>query len=375
MVYAPERLVFEGPPILIAPLAQDQAARQPRVFDGPPLDTKEVCPPLRISELTEIAKLKAQAAHVLAPERAKARDKFISQQADQLASRTGISSQEARRIVARQCAGVLLPDVVLRWDDSEFDGCTVGDILKDPERFVGATLADPLEGPAYGRCKAIVMRRPDGQPWLKSFAHGHTTYELRYDARAAAAALAKASKSEASHVFVAIAVASDLDPAELEELRNEASALSGITKRALDAKLKAATQKQASQHARAERERKAAERRDPRPAIPAPPPDAPWIPQMEALNDILGASKAAEPPMRDVEGVMTQVRVRCVPSMHALTANGANGEETDATIQPPPTQSLLTRLTEMALAEMIERHIDYVHPETGDSVHLSAPFV
>jgi hypothetical protein len=79
--------------------------------------------------------------------------------------------------------------------------------------------------------------------------------------------------------------------------------------------------------------------------------------------------------MRDVEGVMTQVRVRCVPSMHALTANGANGEETDATIQPPPTQSLLTRLTEMALAEMIERHIDYVHPETGDSVHLSAPFV
>ena len=29
----------------------------------------------------------------------------------------------------------------------------------------------------------------------------------------------------------------------------------------------------------------------------------------------------------------------------------------------------------MALAEMIERHIDYVHPETGNSVHLSAPFV
>jgi hypothetical protein len=42
MVYAPERLVFEGPPILIAPLAQDQAARQPRVFDGPPLE-RRVC--------------------------------------------------------------------------------------------------------------------------------------------------------------------------------------------------------------------------------------------------------------------------------------------------------------------------------------------
>ena len=61
--------------------------------------------------------------------------------------------------------------------------------------------------------------------------------------------------------------------------------------------------------------------------------------------------------------------------MHAVTANSANGEETDATIQPPPMQPLLTRLTKMALAEMIERHIDYVHPETGGSVHLSAPFV
>ena len=47
MVYAAERLVFEGPPVLIAPLLQDQASRQPRVHEGPAIDTRHFLP-LRI---------------------------------------------------------------------------------------------------------------------------------------------------------------------------------------------------------------------------------------------------------------------------------------------------------------------------------------
>ena len=43
MVYAPERLVFEGAPVLDPPLAQDQASRAPIVTDGPPIDTRAVC--------------------------------------------------------------------------------------------------------------------------------------------------------------------------------------------------------------------------------------------------------------------------------------------------------------------------------------------
>jgi hypothetical protein len=38
----------------------------------------------------------------------------------------------------------------------------VGDVLADPDRFVGATLADPQEGVEYGTGKAKVMQRPDG---------------------------------------------------------------------------------------------------------------------------------------------------------------------------------------------------------------------
>ncbi len=49
-------------------------------------------------------------------------------------------------------------------------------------RFVGATLADPNEGREYGRGKAQVMQRADGTLWIHSFAHGRTTYDLKYDA-------------------------------------------------------------------------------------------------------------------------------------------------------------------------------------------------
>jgi len=41
---------------------------------------------------------------------------------------------------------------------------------------------------------------------------------------------------------------------------------------------------------------------------------------------------------------------------------------------PAPEQWLLIRLDEIQLAELIERHIDYVDEE-GRSVHLTTPFV
>jgi len=118
---------------------------------------------------------------------------------------------------------------------------------------------------------------------------------------------------------------------------------------------------------------KAAERHDPRPQIPAPLPDAPWIPQMQVLNDVLGASPATEPPMRDIDGVVTMVRVRRIPNMHTLTAETVNEGEAQKTL-PAPEQPLLTRLDEIRLSELIEAHIDYVNHD-GQSVHLAGPFV
>ena len=57
-----------------------------------------------------------------------------------------MSVKAAAHAVARQCEGVLHPGVVLPFDDSDLAGTTVADVLADPARFEGATLADPLEG-------------------------------------------------------------------------------------------------------------------------------------------------------------------------------------------------------------------------------------
>jgi hypothetical protein len=56
--------------------------------------------------------------------------------------------------------------------------CTVRAVLADPDNYVLQTLADPLEGVAYGRGKAKVFRRPDGQLMINSFAHGGIRYRL-----------------------------------------------------------------------------------------------------------------------------------------------------------------------------------------------------
>ena len=50
MVGAPERLVFEGPPVVEPPLKQDAAGRKPQVADGDVLDSMRACPPLTVVE-------------------------------------------------------------------------------------------------------------------------------------------------------------------------------------------------------------------------------------------------------------------------------------------------------------------------------------
>jgi hypothetical protein len=197
---------------------------------------------------------------------------------------------------------------------------------------------------------------------------------LKLDAAAAQAALRKAPADGVAEAFVRLALAGDLADDEIEELRNLAHDRSGITKTALDRKLKNARQQAAVHRAQQERDRRLAERCDPRPLIPAPAKDAEWLPMMTALNGVLGNSSAIEPPMRDFEGYVAEVRSRPFRGLHVLTALGSNQEDTDETRLPPPEHPLLCRLSETELAELIERHIEFAD-EKGRSVHLEAPFV
>jgi hypothetical protein len=179
MVGAPERLVFEGAPVLEPPLVQNADARRPLATEGKIVDTAAVCPPLTAEEKKRLAKLKAEARQRLAPESKRARDQFVDVQAEKIAKRTGQSKEEAKRAAESMCDGVLFPDVELEFDDGST--ATVAAILANPPAYKGMTLSDPLEGPAYGRCKAKVLLHRDGTPWIRSFAHGLTRYTLKPD--------------------------------------------------------------------------------------------------------------------------------------------------------------------------------------------------
>lgn len=241
--------------------------------------------------------------------------------------KSGMTVAAARQVIERQCEGVLLPDVVLPFDDDEFAGCTVGDVLADPERFVGATLADPNEGPDYGRCVARTLRRSDGTLFIHSFAHGRTIYELKLDAATVRTAIKLAEKPAAIKAFVGLAVVADLDEQELNELIDLVVERSGTGKRIVAAMLKKAWKKHAERQTEQERKRRAAERSDPRPQIYNPPIDAPWLPQMQVLNEVLSSSPDKKPPARNIDGNITRARKLRVPNTHAFTNANADPEE------------------------------------------------
>jgi hypothetical protein len=330
MVFAPSRPVFEGPPVLVPPVQQKR--RRPIAVDGVALDTVAVCPPLTMVERARLDELKARERERLASEAAKAREAFVEAQTRKLVARApSMTEQAAKQVIIRQCEGVLRPNVELPFDDPELNGCTVGDVLADPKLYEGETLADPLEGVIYGRCVAKIMLRPDGTPWIHSFAHGRTIYELKHDAASVQKAMQSAAKNEVVATLVRLAVIADLDAIEETESRQLAKELSGVGLNPIKATLKAARAKQAGQDAQWRRAQHAVQRQDPRPQILAPLPDAPFLPEMDVLNEVIGAVVAARPPSRDIDDHATRVRKLPVLDMHAFTQSGANAEPEETT--------------------------------------------
>jgi len=184
-VGTPEHLCFEGPPPLGPGLEQDQAARTPKAVDGGWLDTRAACPSLTPAEQQKVNELKAEAKRRIGPQAQKVRAEYVEKNAQELVERTGMSREAAIRQIESRCEGVLLPETVLQFADKDLEGCTVADVLADPKRFDHRVLADPIEGVSYGRTTAIVLlRRSDGHPWIKSYAHGDMSYTLEHGADA-----------------------------------------------------------------------------------------------------------------------------------------------------------------------------------------------
>jgi DNA polymerase I-like protein with 3'-5' exonuclease and polymerase domains len=177
-VGAPDRLVFEAAPILAPPLAQNRPP--PIVREGEMIDTRTLCPPLSAQELTTINARRGIARDRIADEAAKVQAAYNAKRAAELIA-SGMTPEAAREELAKREEGALRPRDVLIFG-GRLGTVTVADVIADPERFAGMSLADPIEGPSYGRATAKVFLGEDGWPWIKSFAHGGCRYRLRCDA-------------------------------------------------------------------------------------------------------------------------------------------------------------------------------------------------
>jgi hypothetical protein len=326
MVYGAERLIFEGAPVLDEPLRQDVEARKPVVHDGPLLDTLAACPPLSVVEKAKLTQLQAVEAERLASDAGIARRKFIEARSKDLAQRHDMSPERARAIIEKQCGGVLLPDTVLPLDDRELVGTTVRDVLADPQRFIGETLADPIEGVGYGVGKAKIMARPDGSIWIHSYAHGRTVYDLKMDEAAVRAAIFAAAPEDVVRTFIRLMLDAELGADEIQRLRDEVADKTKIGRRQLDTALKQAREQRAVEKHKEKLQRQKAERKDPRPPIEAPSPDAQRLPVLGAIDEILLAVRSDEPPMRDAEGHPTEIRRRAPDTLHEMLSANTQGD-------------------------------------------------
>jgi hypothetical protein len=316
----PERVVFEAPPRLQAPLQQDAEMRMPLAYEGELLDTAVACPSLTLAEQMQLRQLMAKVRVALRPEAEQTRRLYVVNEAKRL----GVTQRE----LERRCEGILHPTTVIEFDDPELKGTKVADILADPDKFVGESLADPIEGVAYGRGKAKVLPGGGGTVVIHSYAHGlGTVYQLKHDRHSIEVALREAPRAAALQVLIKGIVHGDVDPAETEELLVIGVSCTGVRKRELNAILKVAQKEEAKRRAQEAQERRLVERCDPRPQMAVPAADAECLPVVDTLNETLTASVAPEPPARNSRKYCTMVRSTELPSLHTLVSREVNPDE------------------------------------------------
>jgi hypothetical protein len=229
----------------------------------------------------------------------------------------------------------------------------VASVLADPDQFVGETLANPLEGAAYGRAKAKLMKADDGGLLIHSFAHGRGLYQLRHDARSAKAAILKGPANAAVDYAMAILAMTELEVDELADFAATVAKVANIGVRSVMARIN-----------KARREREAASRKammnssaDGRLVRTRPEPDGELLPTVTFLDEVLASDQREEPPMRDASGNLVEVRVREPWALHLLTADGTNAATEDGQTMQAPPEPALVQLTPTGIELLIEKYV------------------
>jgi hypothetical protein len=160
-----------------------------------------------------------------------------------------------------------------------------------------------------------------------------------------------------------------VDPVGQEALIGFAKERTGIGVRSITRQIKEARRTRQEAQAEADRERRLAERGDPRPLLPVPGALGEYLPVMDTLNSVLAKSRHRIPPARNMEGALVCVRLVRIPGTHAfVSANEGSDISTEA-----PEQWSIHVMSDAEVEELIERHIEFTDGERA--VHLPAPFV
>jgi hypothetical protein len=375
MVGSGERLCFEGPPVVVPPLAQDASKRAPKTFEGDAVRSDRAVPRLTEYERHCVSAAKAKSAKALGRSAAEVRNKHDKGLAEKISAKFGTPMATALRQVRARHRGMLYPDVELEFDHLGI--VSVGAVLADPDRYVGETLADPMEGLDYGRCKAMVMRGHDGNLLIHSFAHGRGIYYLRYDLKSAKGAFEQISGGGTVDHAVLILAQAELESDELDEFIRFISKTTGVGIRPLSARIKKESKERDSKARKASIEASMGSAAGGRIIRPRPEPDAELLPIVSFLDELLANDHNEEPPMRNASGALVRVEEKEPWALHQLTSDGANAEEESEQITPPA-EPIWVGLTATGVELLLESYVAWVVVRKNGTTYFAAlpkPFI
>jgi len=370
MVGTGERLCFEGAPDVIAPLAQHAAMRCPTAFEGDAIGSDRAVRRLTEYERHRVHDAKQESAKALGKSAAAVRDKHDKELAEKISAKTGTPMVTALRQVKARHRGVLYPDVELEFDNA--GSATVGAVLADPDHYIDETLADPIEGIGYGRCKAIVMKDAQSRLFIHSFAHGSSIYRLRYNLDSAKAAFEQAPADGKVDYAMAILAQAELAEDEIEEFVALVKKITGVGVRALKARIKKErTERENETHAASMQSSAEADGRIVR---PRPKPNGELLPEVTFLEGLLANDGSEEPPMRNASGALVRVEEKEPWALHLLTSDSANAAGGQADLMKPPTESVLVELTTTGVELLLENYVRWIaHTKSGEAYFAALP--
>lgn len=209
-VASPERLIFEGPPILGEWLDVDADLDRTEWREGVAL---ALMPALNDEGEARYRQLVDAS---MAAVRGEAKTKSIAH-AEAHGCSPRVAAAFARGIAKRE---VILPatwPLIFR----NIGMVTVRAALLDPDRFCGCDLLDPLD-PKPGRWQARLLRgRQDGTLFVKSFAHGGQDCQFEYDLETATKALTTCRVAQRETTYLAVLRKMNLRPETWTHIRRE----------------------------------------------------------------------------------------------------------------------------------------------------------